>query len=397
MEPTTPPVPANEPVPPTAPTPVLPKAKFQVPKILYFVGGMAVILVTIALALSLLTRVRTSTTGSGQTNTNGNSEAAVIDGWSTYTNAEGFYSLQTAPKWTHITVDPLDKTGAYFDTAGSALLQVKVEKVSTDSLDAYLTSLDQSRATAWDGKAAAKVTKSTAVKVGQYDGLERQENWSATGTQAYVTYAQIQDYLYTFSLVPTSGKNAVTSETVIREYRQALSTFHLTSLSQLGQDWKTYTNDGVAGLSFAPFTLSYPPSWTLSEDKKEGSRTVSIYRNNYELSITQAAVGNAVCLFKDSPAFEGSSGDLRNKDYLEMTTKGGGILRRYFNANQGEKSTMFFCEKQTSGPYFVTPLTIGGLVYTIPAKYDADIIKEMDEIVKTLEPATASPAAAPTE
>ena len=394
MEPTIPTPPVTESVPPT---PTLPKAKFQVPKILYFVGGLAVILVTISLALSLLTRVRTPSTGSGQPTASGSGTAAVIDGWSTYTNAEGFYSLQTAPKWTHLTLDPLDKTGAYFDAAGVALLQVKVEKVGTDSLDAYLTSLDQSRATAWGGKAAAKVTKSAAVKVGEYDGLERQENWSATGTQAYVTYAQIQDYLYTFSLVPTAGKNAVTSETVIREYRQALSTFRLTSLSQLGQDWKTYTNDGVAGLTFAPFTLSYPPSWTLTEEKKEGSRTVSIYRNNYELSITQAAVGSAVCLFKDSPAFEGSSGDLRSKDYLEMTTKGGGILRRYFNANQGEKSTMFFCEKQSSGPYFVTPLTIGGVVYTVPAKYDADIIKEMDEIVKTLEPATASPAAAPTE
>lgn len=394
MEPTIPTPPVTEPVPPA---PTLPKAKFQVPKILYFVGGLAVILVTIALALSLLTRVRTPSTGSGQPTASGSGTAAVIDGWSTYTNAEGFYSLQTAPKWTHLTLDPLDKTGAYFDAAGVALLQVKVEKVGTDSLDAYLTSLDQSRATAWGGKAAAKVTKSAAVKVGEYDGLERQENWSATGTQAYVTYAQIQDYLYTFSLVPTAGKNAVTSETVIREYRQALSTFRLTSLSQLGQDWKTYANDGVAGLTFAPFTLSYPPSWTLTEEKKEGSRTVSIYRNNYELSIAQAAVGSAVCLFKDSPAFEGSSGDLRSKDYLEMTTKGGGILRRYFNANQGEKSTMFFCEKQSSGPYFVTPLTIGGVVYTVPAKYDADIIKEMDEIVKTLEPLAASPAAAPTE
>jgi hypothetical protein len=379
------------------PTPTLPKAKFQIPKILYFALGLMVILVTIALAISLFAKVRPSGTGSTATNGSGSGTAAVIDGWTTYTNAEGFYSLQTAPKWLHITVDPLDKTGAYFDTSASALLQVKVEKVSSDSLDAYLTALDQSRATAWDGKAAAKVTKSTVVKVGEYDGLERQENWSATGTQAYVTYAQIQDYLYTFSLVPTGGKNAVTSETVIREYRQALSTFHLTSLAQLGQDWKTYTSSEVIGLSFTPFTLSYPPTWTLTEDKKEGSTTISLYRNNYELSITRAAVGNAVCLFKDSPAFEGSSGDLRSKEYLEMTTKGGSILRRYFNANQGEKSTMFFCEKQSSGPYFVTPLTIGGLVYTVPAKYDADIIKEMDEIVKTLEPVTASPSAAPTQ
>jgi hypothetical protein len=52
--------------------------------------------------------------------------------------------------------------------------------------------------------------------------------------------------------------------------------------------------------------------------------------------------------------------------------------------NSGDKSSMFFCEKQADGPYFQTPLSIGGLVYNVPAKYDTDIIKEMDEIVKSI-------------
>jgi hypothetical protein len=145
-------------------------------------------------------------------------------------------------------------------------------------------------------------------------------------------------------------------------------------------------------LAFSAFSLKYGQTWALSEDVGENSLDVSIYRNNYELTISQKAVGGAVCLFSDSPAFEGSSGDLRNKQFAEFNTAGGSILRRYFNVNAGEKSTMFFCEKQKDGPYFQTPLSIGGLVYNVPAKYDADIIKEMDEIVKSIMPIVASPA-----
>ena len=160
----------------------------------------------------------------------------------------------------------------------------------------------------------------------------------------------------------------------------------MTDTSQLGLDLKEYVSQKIDGLAFKAFSLKYPQTWVQTENIQANSLDVSIYRNNYELTISQKAVGGAVCLFSDSPAFEGSSGDLRNKQFAQLYTTSGAILRRYFNLNMGDKSSMFFCEKQADGPYFQTPLTIGGLVYNVPAKYDPDIIKEMDEIVKTIVP-----------
>jgi hypothetical protein len=229
--------------------------------------------------------------------------------------------------------------------------------------------------------------------VGQYDGYERAESWPTMGLQVLTTYVKISDMLYTFTLIPAGDKNAITNESIIRDYRGSLASFRLTDTSRLGLDLKEYVSKKVEGLAFKSFSLKYPQTWVLTENVGENSLDVSIYRNNYELTISQKAVGGAVCLFSDSPAFEGSSGDLRSKQFVEFTTAGGAILRRYFNMNSGEKSTMFFCEKQADGPYFQTPLTIGGLVYNVPAKYDPDIIKEMDDIVKSMMPQVASSSA----
>ncbi len=248
------------------------------------------------------------------------------------------------------------------------------------TLEAYLASTDETN------KTKIKINKTTPIKVAQYDGLERSESWSAQAIQTTATYIKIQDLLYAFILVPAGGKNTVTNEVIVRDYHSTLASFRLTDTSQLGQDLKSYTSKLVEGLAFKPFTLQYPQSWVLTEKVGTDSLDVSIYRNNYELTISQKAVGGAVCLFSDSPAFEGSSGDLRNKQYTEITTQNGGVLRRYFNANAGAKSTIFFCEKQAEGPYFQTPLSIGGLAYYVPAKYDGDIVAEMDEIVKTISP-----------
>jgi len=371
---------STDPAPPSAPADFSPHKSR---KLLYILGGVAVILLTLVLAVSFFGQDQSTLPGSDSTKS---TEAVSTSGWTKYTNQPFFYELSLPPKWIEIKHSPRRPDIAIFDLEDAAILELTAQKVIAP-LEEYLSIQDATTS------GSIKPTKSTQVKVGEYDATERSESWSAVGLQVISTYVKIQDMLYTLTLIPGSGKSAITSESLIRNYHAALTTFRLTDTSQLGLDLKDYQSTKVAGLAFKAFSLKYPQTWVLTDSALDNSLDVSIYRNNYELTISQKAVGGAVCLFNDSPPFEGSSGDLRNKQYAEFNTGSGAILRRYFNVNAGDKSTMFFCEKQADGPYFQTPLSIGGLVYNVPAKYDADIIKEMDEIVKsiTVTPESTSP------
>ncbi len=354
------------------------------PKILYAFIGLAVILFSIALGIVFFGKNKgvTPTATSG----NGSNVAEQVVGWPKYTNTEYFYELSIPPKWVEIKHSPLHPELSLFNAIDTATLEITAAK-NTETLDEYLTAQDEIN------KAVVKSTKSTQVKVGDYDGYERAESWPKVGLQGVTTYIKISDMLYSFTLTPSGNKNAITNESILRDYRASLASFRLTDMSKLGLDLKVYASTKVEGLEFKSFSLKYPQTWALTEKVETNSLDVSIYRNNYELTISQKAIGGAVCLFSDSPSFEGSSGDLRNKAFSEFNTVSGAIFRRYFNANAGDKSSMFFCEKQADGPYFQTPLTIGGLVYNVPAKYDPDIIKEMDEIVKSITPRDATSSA----
>ena len=352
------------------------------PKLLYLFGGVAVILFTIALAITFFGK---SKTASSTSKTTSSSSVADTTGYTTYTNVPNFYTLAIPPKWSVIETSP-DQSGTLIvQTDNQAIMQVTSFKAGEGTIDDYLSALS-------DGRSSIK---SSAVKVGSYDGVERTESWAKVGLQPVITYVQIQDKMYVFTLLPSSGASAIVSESLLRDYHASLSSFALTSTQSLGKDWKAYTTSKVDGLSFPAFTFTHPQSWAVTEKSENKNLVISIYRNNYEIAVTQAEVGSAVCLFKDSPAFQGSSGDLRNKDFTEITTSIGGIFRRYFNQNEGDKSSFFFCQKDSTTPYFATPTGLGGIVYYVPAKFDPNIVQEMDEIVKTFASSLASPVASP--
>lgn len=373
---------SSTPIPPIETTPTLPVTEpKRPPRYLYILGGVAAILVSLALGITFF--------GSGQSTAPTNTTGEVNDappGYVSYTNTPHFFSLALPPKWHAVETSPDQSGKLIIQTDSPAIMEIESFKSEFGDLDTYLESLQ-------DGRSS---TKASPVKVGQYDGLERFESWPKTSLQPVITYAKIQDKLYIFRLLPAEGQNAIRSESLLKDYRSVLSTFSLTSTSGLGQDWVSFTSTKIDDLNYPTFTFTHPQSWAVSEKSENKNLIVSIYRNNYEISITQAAVGAAVCLFKDSPDFTGSSGDLRSKEYTEFETTVGGVMRRYFNANQGEKSTFYFCQKESNSPYFATPTQFGGIVYYVPAKFDDNIIKEMDQIIKTIAPTstlTPSPEA----
>jgi hypothetical protein len=368
-------------MPPLETTPALPVSEVKKPgKILYILGGVAAILVSLALGITFFSRSSSPTSP----DTTGE-QADAPPGYSTYINTPYFYSLALPPKWNVIETTPDQKGSVLIQTDEPALIEIESFKATTSNLEEYFGTLQ-------DGRSSSK---SNPVKVGDYDGIERFESWPNTSLQPVVTYTQIQDQVYIFRLLPAGGKNAISSESLLKEYRNILSTFKISVTSELGKDWKTFRTSQVEGNSFGSFTFKHPQSWAVTEKSENKNLLVSIYRNNYEIAITQAPIGAAVCLFKDSPDFSGSSGDLRSKDYLEFETDAQDIMRRYFNANQGEKSTFYFCQKESSSPYFATPTGFGGIVYYVPAKYDDNILKEMDSIIKTFALTTLAPSPTP--
>lgn len=383
MEPNgTPTIPVIPPVPPVIPQPG--KSK----RLLLLLGGLAAILVSVALGLSFLGRAGQGPAVSRPTSS---PIGGVIAGWPTYTNAVNFYTIQLPPSWIALPRTPSLPGLMQFTSPDGALLQISAVKTTAGSLDSYLSTYDAAHQADWNNGPSEKANKTTQAKVNTYDGYERAEFWAEQSLQTLVTYAKVQDEVYVFALIPTGGKNSISNQSLVNDYRTALSSFTLTSTAQLGKDWKTYTSPVLSSLSYQPFTISYPQTWTASASAGTNNLSLAIYKNNYEIDVTQAPVGTSVCLFSDSPSFNGLSGDLRGKQYTELTTSGGAVLRRYFNANSGSESTMYFCERQAQGLYFVTPLTIGGLIYSVPAQYDLDVINEMDNIVKTLAPITTSP------
>ncbi len=377
------PVAIPEPTPPTPPPTFSPK---KPPKLLYIFGGLAVILFSIAIAIVFFGKNGNGGTSNG-TGSSSSTQVQDTTSWPKYSNVKNFYELAIPPKWVAIKRSPLEQDSVLFNAEDTATLEITAAK-AMPALDEYLGIQDDLN------KALIKSNKSTQVKVGAYEGYERAESWPTLGLQVVTTYTKISDMLYIFTLIPAGDKSAITNEALLRDYRSALSSFRLTDTTQLGLDLKTYTSQKVEGLSFPAFSLKYPQTWVASEQYVGKDLIVSVYRNNYEIKITQAPVGGAVCLFKDSPDFQGSSGDLRSKDFTEFSTADGVIMRRYFNKNEGDKSTMFFCRKEKDTPYFSTPTDIGGIAYYVPAKFDNDILREMDEIVKSIMPATASPSAA---
>lgn len=346
------------------------------PQFLFIIGGLAAILISIALGITFFGKGNTPSEKSS-----GNTPVETPVGYVSYTNTPHFYTLALPPRWTIVETTPDQSGKLIVQTTEPAILEIESFKASTSNLEEYFGTLQ-------DGRSSSK---SVPVKLGDYDAVERFESWPKTSLQPVITYAQIQDKVYIFRLLPAGGKNAISSESLLKDYRSVLSTFKLTTTSELGKDWRTYQTSEIADLAFGAFTFSHPQSWAVTESSENGTLTVSIYRNNYEIKIYQAPVGGAVCLFKDSPAFQGSSGDLRNKDYTEFTTQSGLVMRRYFNQNEGEKSTFYFCDKEAEGPYFTTPTDFGGVTYYVPAKYDVNIIAEMDKIVETFAP-HASPS-----
>lgn len=140
----------------------------------------------------------------------------------------------------------------------------------------------------------------------------------------------------------------------------------------------TYKSSKLEKSSFPDFSITYPADWKVTETKNSFyDKTTTLSKNNYSISINQHIQSGIVCLFSDSPVFNGPSQDLKSVQFTELKTESGKIFRRYLN-----KNSFSFCEG--SGGTFGSPTSFGNISYNFPSSYDTKTITEMDNIIKTL-------------
>lgn len=327
-------------------------------KPLLIAGIVAGALVLFALGIVVFGRkdtVQPTTTDTGESEQVGDN---------VYQNKEYFYQLTLPPKWSSVTLSANDNATAMFMTSGQAMLSVAAVR-QQGSLEAFLGLSDE--------EAGINIKKTFPIKVGIYDAVERYENWSDQGVEVIGAYVKIQDMIYSFNLLPTDEKNAVTNESLLREYRSVLASFRITDTSSLGKDWVTLDVEDWISISF-------PQNWKSGE----GLGDLKLYRENYTIIITKVNTAKSTCIFSDSPVVAGYAGDLRDKEYVEFVTDEGIVLRRYFKSNLGDKTSLYFCGRAEGEAQYESPTPYGTISYLVPAKYDTDIVKEMDSIVKTL-------------
>lgn len=133
-----------------------------------------------------------------------------------------------------------------------------------------------------------------------------------------------------------------------------------------------------SGLSFTKYTIAVPQGWTPNhtyENQGTPLDTLSITNGAYELKIFQAATGGAMCLYPGDPPFEGPSSTY--SAFVELTTKDGIMLRR-----GGTNGGFTLCQKGTEN--YGQPTGFGHMSYTTPVAADETILKQIDDMVKSL-------------
>lgn len=148
-------------------------------------------------------------------------------------------------------------------------------------------------------------------------------------------------------------------------------------------EWVEYTNKAISGNSFKAYTIKYPSDWSRDVQREEDTLdTLTLSKNNYKITITQAGMGGGGCIF-DGIVPEGPYADYRSTPFVEVDYPFGVLRRIEKRANEPNITRFEFCASSDKNSY-QSPTQVGAISYTIPVDYDPKILKEMDEIIGTL-------------
>lgn len=152
--------------------------------------------------------------------------------------------------------------------------------------------------------------------------------------------------------------------------------------------WKEFTTkDGK-------YSLKYPPDWILTDKSeyvdlyndgnKKFRQDITISKGDYSFkSYNPLAWGPGVCLYPDSPPFEGPGSGEIEKKYVEI--KGINTLYRRpeqstYPLSQG-KLKWGICQKEKDSGFFTSVAGFGDAWYETPKQYDQVMFVVLDQIL----------------
>lgn len=147
---------------------------------------------------------------------------------------------------------------------------------------------------------------------------------------------------------------------------------------------ETFVSKKFADLGIKGYTVKYPSTWTILEDRNESAQTskISLSKNGYEFSIYQAPLGGSGCIFEGEVP-QGPFSDYRNLEYTDIQTSFGKI--RKFEETKNGTIVYGYCQESSGGNNsFGSISTIGVISALAPANPDPKIISEMDEILRNI-------------
>ncbi len=132
------------------------------------------------------------------------------------------------------------------------------------------------------------------------------------------------------------------------------------------------------------YTLSGVAGWTSSTIVQPGINTIKLTKGDYQLTITQAAMGGGGCTFPGDQPQDMSVA--LNVPVANITLLDGTLLKRGQadpNNNPG-KETFDVCQKEQGNTYG-NLTTFGVINYLTPLNPDSEVLAEMDAMVGSLQ------------
>jgi hypothetical protein len=131
---------------------------------------------------------------------------------------------------------------------------------------------------------------------------------------------------------------------------------------------------GIQNQLFSPYSLMVPAGWVDSHTTNTASDTLTLTKDQYVLTISQAAGGAGAC---DYP------GDTV-EPMAQVFTNFVGITGTFsqFRRGTSDNKTYTVCEQKSSG--FAFPTSVGYITYAVPTQADQATLAEMDQMVASL-------------
>lgn len=143
---------------------------------------------------------------------------------------------------------------------------------------------------------------------------------------------------------------------------------------------KTVKAGPASGTSFKGYSVEIPAGWTDTHETTAVSAKLTITKNDYTVTIYQAAIGGGGCVYKGDPPAQMAQ---QFTDFAAISGQAA-QFRRSWNADGGAKITYTICQKNTSDSSYGSPTQFGAVSASAPNPSDAATLAELDGIIASL-------------